>query len=137
MRKRFKRDLQSLNYIFAFIQNFIMENKLDEEMSYTINLAIEELFTNMVKYNADNPNHILIDIVKEDDKVIITLTEFDSEPFYIEKVRTYNNKQPLEERPVGGLGIHLIKKMIDHIDYEYKDRKSTITLVKRLRKAYV
>jgi len=137
MRKRFKRDLQSLNYIFAFIQNFIMENKLDEEMSYTINLAIEELFTNMVKYNADNPNHILIDIVKEDDKVIITLTEFDSEPFYIEKVRTYNNKQPLKERPVGGLGIHLIKKMIDHIDYEYKDRKSTITLVKRLRKAYV
>lgn len=114
-----------------------MENKLDEEMSYTINLAIEELFTNMVKYNADNPNHILIDIVKEDDKIIITLTEFDTEPFYIEKVRTYNNKQPLEERPVGGLGIHLIKKMIDHIDYEYKDRKSTITLVKRLRKAYV
>ena len=137
MQKRFKRDLQSLNYIFAFIQNFIMENKLDEEMSYTINLAIEELFTNMVKYNADNPNHILIDIVKEDDKVIITLTEFDTEPFYIEKVRTYNSTQPLEERPVGGLGIHLIKKMIDHIDYEYKDRKSTITLVKRLRKAYV
>jgi anti-sigma regulatory factor (Ser/Thr protein kinase) len=137
MRKNFKRDLQSLDHIFAFIQNFIMENKLDEAISYTINLAIEELFTNMVKYNADNPNNILIDIVKEDDKIVITLTEFDTEPFSIEQVRTYNSTQPLHERPVGGLGIHLIKKMVDHIDYEYKDRNSTITLIKRLRKAYV
>jgi anti-sigma regulatory factor (Ser/Thr protein kinase) len=137
MRQRFKREIESLDHIFAFIQDFVLENKLDEGMSYTINLAIEELFTNMVKYNAENPNYILIDIVKEVDKLIITLIDFDTEPFDIDTVRAYNRAQSLEERPVGGLGIHLIRNMVDHIDYEYKNRNSTITLVKRLGKAYV
>jgi len=38
----------------------------------------------------------------------------------------------LEERKPGGLGIHLVKRLVDHIDYEYADRNSTTTFIKNL-----
>lgn len=137
MKKKFKRDLSSLESIFTFIKNFVNRNSIDESLSYLLNLAIEELFTNMVKYNSQNPNPILIQLSKVKNKLVVSMTEFDTEPFDIKKVRSYDHNQSLKDRPIGGLGIHLVKNMVDTIEYSYENRNSTITLVKRLRKAYV
>lgn len=137
MEKKFKRDLSSLESIFTFIKNFVNLNSIDESLSYLLNLAIEELFTNMVKYNSKNPNPILIQLSKEKNALVVSMTEFDTEPFDIKKVRSYDHNQSLKDRPIGGLGIHLVKNMVDTIEYSYENRNSTITLVKRLRKAYV
>jgi anti-sigma regulatory factor (Ser/Thr protein kinase) len=137
MKKKFKRDLSSLESIFTFIKNFVNRNSIDESLSYLINLAIEELFTNMVKYNSQNPNPILIQLSKEKNTLVVSMTEFDTEPFDIKKARSYDHNQSLKDRPIGGLGIHLVKNMVDTIEYTYENRNSTITLVKRLRKAYV
>jgi anti-sigma regulatory factor (Ser/Thr protein kinase) len=41
-------------------------------------------------------------------------------------------QKPIEERPVGGLGLHLLKKVMDDVQYEYQDRESKITLVKKI-----
>ena len=91
----------------------------------------------MVKYNSKNPNPILIQLSKEKNALVVSMTEFDTEPFDIKEVRSYDHNQSLKDRPIGGLGIHLVKNMVDKIDYSYENRNSTITLVKRLREAYV
>ena len=132
MDKKFKRDLSSLDDIFKFIDEFSLKTGLDESVVFTINLVVEELFTNMVKYSSENINEILLQLKKDENDLIIHLTDFDVDPFDINKIAEVDTKQSLEERRVGGLGIHLVKQMMDKIEYEYKDRQSKIILIKHL-----
>ncbi|MCH8872697.1 ATP-binding protein [candidate division KSB1 bacterium] len=134
MDKKFKRDLKSLDEIFKFINEFSAKTGVDESVVFTINLVVEELFTNIVKYTSENSNEILLQLKKNEDDLIIHLTDFDVDPFDITKTAEVDTKQSLEERRVGGLGIHLVKQMIDKIEYEYKDRQSKIILIKHLEK---
>jgi anti-sigma regulatory factor (Ser/Thr protein kinase) len=137
MKKKFKRHINSLEKIFKFLEEFEERHKLDKSISFAINLAVEELFTNMVKYRAKNPNDILIDLSKDANKVFVVLTDYDVEPYDIKQAKTYDAKQPLEDREAGGVGIHLVKKFIDDIDYKYHDGTSKITLIKYLEKRNV
>ncbi len=137
MDQKFKRALSSLDEIFTFINEFSCETGLDESVVFTINLVVEELFTNMVKYTSENSNAILLKLKKDENDLIIHLTDFDVDPFDITKTVEVDTKQSLEERGVGGLGIHLVKQMIDKIEYEYKDRQSKIILIKHLEKGHV
>ena len=132
MDKKFKRDVSSLDDIFRFIDEFSVKTGLDESVVFTINLVVEELFTNMVKYSSENINEILLELKKDENDLIIHLTDFDVDPFDINKTAEVDTKQSLKERRVGGLGIHLVKQMIDKIEYEYKDRQSKIILIKHL-----
>ncbi len=134
MDKKFKRDLSSLDEIFKFINEFSAKTGVDESVVFTINLVVEELFTNMVKYASENSNEILLELKKNEDDLIIHLTDFDVDPFDISKTAEVDTQQSLEERRVGGLGIHLVKQMIDKIEYDYKNRQSKIILTKHLEK---
>ena len=129
--------MDSLESIFTFIQKFVSHNGLNDSLSYQLNLVIEELFTNMVKYNSQNQNPILIQLIKQKYKLVVSMTEFDTEPFNIKQVKSYDRNQILQERSVGGVGIHLVQNIMDQIDYKYDNRTSTIILIKRLGKVYV
>lgn len=135
METKFQRKIDSLKQIFDFVSKFINQNKLDEDTAFSINLVIEELFTNMVKYHPGNSNDILISISKDSNKLIISLTDYDVEPFDITDTKDVNPNQSLEERRIGGLGLYFVMKMMDTVTYEYKDRQSKITLIKQLRKS--
>jgi serine/threonine-protein kinase RsbW len=137
MEKRFSRRIAAVEGIFAFVSGFAARNKVSESVAFKLNLAVEELFVNMVKYNPGNHNDILISLSKDQDRLIVTLTDFDVEPFDVTKADEYDSSEPLDRRPVGQLGIHLVKSMIDELRYDYKDRQSRITLVKDLGKANV
>jgi anti-sigma regulatory factor (Ser/Thr protein kinase) len=137
MEKKFKRDLSALDGIFELISEFIITNQIDEEIGFPINLAVEELFTNMVKYNPDNANDILMSLEKDENKLIVTLTDFDAEAFDVTQAKEVDTNQALADRRIGGLGIHLTRKMVDDIKYEYVNRQSKITLIKYLEKQHV
>jgi serine/threonine-protein kinase RsbW len=135
MEKKFPRDINSLKQIFDFASKFIEQNKLEEDIAFSLNLVTEELFTNMVKYHPGNVNDILISIAKDSNKLIISLTDYDVEPFDITDTKDVNPNQSLEERRIGGLGLYFVMKMMDNVTYEYKDRQSKITLIKQLRES--
>ncbi len=132
MEKHFQRDIKSLDKIFGFICEFIAENKIDESTAFSINFAIEEIFINMVKYNPENQNNISISLNKDGNKLILCLTDYDVGHFDITKLKEVDSSQPLQERKAGGLGLHIVKQMVDEIDYEYKNRNSRITIIKHL-----
>ena len=135
MEKKFRRKIDSLENIFKFAAKFINQNQLNEDTAFAVNLVIEELFTNMVKYHPGNSNDILISIAKDANKLIISLTDYDVEPFDITDTKDVNPNQSLEERGIGGLGLYFVMKMMDNVNYEYKDRQSKITLIKELRES--
>ncbi len=132
MEKKFKRDLRSLEKVFDFIDNFIAKQGIDHSIKNAVYLAIDELFTNMVRYHPKNRNDISLALKKEKNKVIIRLIDRDVEPFDITKSKDPNIQASLDERSPGGLGIYLTKNVVDNIQYEYRDRTSIITLTKNL-----
>jgi len=132
MGKKFKKDITSLDLIFDYINTFVSTWQLDASISFSIRFVVEELFTNMVKYNRGAMNDILISLKKNNQNVIIGLVDYDVEPFDLTKVADVDITKPLEFRRAGGLGIHIVKRMVDQIHYEYENRNSKITVIKNL-----
>ena len=130
MEQTFSRSLDQLHEVFIFLDSFAEASDVDMSVSLPVRLAVEELFTNMVKYNKDSRADITLAIDRSDDAVTIVLTDFDTEPFDITSAGEVDVTASLEERTPGGLGIHLVKRMVDEIHYRYKDRVSQITLIK-------
>ena len=121
MEKKFKKNINQLDPVFDFIAEFIKRYQIHDAAYYFINLALEELFTNMVKYNPNGKQDISISLTREENKVHIRLDDFSKIPFDITQTREVNTHLPLTDRPIGGLGVHLVKKMSDEIHYEYKN----------------
>jgi len=132
MRRSFKRDVAALNDIFRFTDEFVSGNKIDKSVSFAMNLAIEELFTNIIKYSTGNGSDISIHLDVTGGDLVIKITDFDVERFDLTKAEKVDTDKSLEERKVGGIGLHLVRNMVDKITYEYKDRSACITLVKHL-----
>jgi serine/threonine-protein kinase RsbW len=93
---------------------------------------VEELFTNMVKYNPDAIRDIALSFGQNNSTLTVRLTDFDVAPFDVTRAPPVDVTKPLEERAIGGLGLHLVRQMADTIRYEYADGRSTITFTKAL-----
>ncbi len=126
--RNFSKKIDSLSAIYDFASGFISEHKIPATHAYTIQLSLEEVFTNMVKYNSESDNEPLIELDKKGPQVILRLTDYDVHEFDIRQAGNVDTERPAAETPVGGLGIHLIKKLVDQIDYDYQDRNSVVTL---------
>jgi len=132
VEKRFDREFGSLEAIFEFVQGFVSRLNLDKGVSFSMDLAVEELFTNMVKYNSGAGDKILIRMSQESRSIIVELIDFNVDPFDPDSVEEVTADMPIDERRPGGLGLHLVKSIVDKISYEYKDRQMKVTVIKRL-----
>jgi serine/threonine-protein kinase RsbW len=137
MHKRFQRTIASLQTIFDFIDDFVTAYRIDDSSAFAISIMVEELFTNMVKHNPHTVNDVAIDLQREGATVRITLTDSDVEPFDLTAAEEVDVRESLDNRKPGGLGIHLVKNLADDIRYEYKNRQSKITLIKKLEREHV
>ena len=132
MRQEFDKSLTSLKSVFQFVQEFFSRERVDASHRYAVDLAVEELFTNMVKYSPEGTQAIVIQLEKKDHCLEIRLTDFDVESFDPTQAPEVAINSPIEERTPGGLGLHLIRKLFDTMEYEYIDRRSRIILKKNL-----
>ena len=132
MERTFARNLESLGEVFTFLQEAATSLSFDEGTKFTVNMAVEELFTNMIKYGAGGEDAIEIGVEKSDSQLTLRLIDSNSEPFDLTDLEAVNTSAPLEERKPGGLGIHLVKCIMDEVSYEYKNRETRIRLVKNL-----
>jgi serine/threonine-protein kinase RsbW len=132
MKKRFPRDLDSLARITSFVAIFLRENQLRPELSFDVNLILEELFTNFVKYNPEGQQDIEVGLERNGEELEIRLMDVGVNEFDPTQAPEVDVSKKPEERTPGGLGIHLVRKLADEINYEYRDGTSIITVTKRL-----
>jgi serine/threonine-protein kinase RsbW len=133
MENTFKRSFDSLEELFAFTESFLETESVGADDRHDVHFAVEELFTNMVKYNAAGHADISLTLERSGDRLLVTLTDSDSPPFDVTKSPPVDIHRPIEEREPGGLGLHLTKKVVDSIEYEHEDGCTTITFSKDLR----
>lgn len=130
MQKKFARNIDALSDIYQFAEDVFASGNIGDEVRFPVHLALEELYVNMVEYYPDNDNDILLDVAAIDGKVVVTMTDFDVDPFDVTAPRNIDTELPLGERIPGGLGLHLVQQMVDNLEYEHRDRQSTIRFTK-------
>ncbi|HVR30380.1 MAG TPA: ATP-binding protein [Thermoanaerobaculia bacterium] len=130
----FPRQIAALDDIFTFLEVFIDRHRIDDDTGFAIRFAAEELFTNMVKYNKGTSHGIALAVAIDEAGQLVRLELVDSgvDPFDPSALEPVNVDAPLEERVPGGLGLHLVRALVDDLSYDYADREMKVTVVKRL-----
>jgi serine/threonine-protein kinase RsbW len=128
----FARSFESLPAIVGFTAAAFARAGIDPGLRQDVDFALEELFTNMVKYSAASRADVRIELTPIEGGVEVTLTDYDVEPFDVTKAPDADVNLPIEQRRPGGLGLHLIRRLLDSIEYEYskEHRQSRITFRK-------
>lgn len=127
MQQRYQRNFDELRSIVADTERFFAEHAIEPALRPPVDLCIEELFVNMVTYNTETREPILLEMRAIDGGIEISLADFDVERFDPTEIRDVDTDAPLSERTPGGLGLYLVMKMVDSIHYEYRDRRSKVT----------
>lgn len=130
----FERSYASLDELFQFLDRGLEEGEVSDTDRFALRLALEELFTNMVKYSSSKTSSISVRLDVRNGTFMMVLTDFDADPFDPTAHPAPDIQAPLSERRAGGLGLHLARTMVDSIDHEYADRKNIITLRKTVGK---
>lgn len=110
---------------------WLEEQKTPPEATFLVSLAIEELVTNCIKYGYDDTNEHIIDILLflSDHKLTMTVID-DGHPFDPLAAPPPDLSLAIEDRPIGGLGIHMLRELADEMTYERKEGTNRLTLTK-------
>jgi anti-sigma regulatory factor (Ser/Thr protein kinase) len=130
--KAFDRSFAALDQVFEFADTFFRDHGVEDRSAFALKLAIEEIFTNFVKYNPDSQASLKIQLEQNGGDVVVRLVDPDTEPFDITHYDIADTSSGLEDRVPGGLGLYLVRKMVDNVEYEHADRTSTIILTKKV-----
>jgi serine/threonine-protein kinase RsbW len=127
-----KNELIEIGRMSQIIDEFCASNKLPPETAFALNLSLEEILTNIIRYGyGDNDDHVIhVRLNLHQDQVYIEV-EDDGKPFNPLEVEPPDIHKPLDERPIGGLGIHLVKNHMDSLRYKRKEGRNLLIMRKK------
>ena len=130
--REFPKQIASLEEVFGFLEGFYAEEGIRTRTGLSLSLVVEELFTNLVKYNTASRNPIVLRLSKEDGRAHLELVDRDVDRFDPSTVAPVDVDAPMAERRPGGLGLHLVRAIVDRITFAYQDRVLRIAVDKDL-----
>lgn len=126
LRGEKKRLLQAL-------ETFAAEHGLPAKVRQAADLALEEHVTNVLNYAyADSAPHEIRVRLSCDEHTLHVEVEDDGRAFNPLQVPPVDTSIPLEERPLGGLGIHLMREFMDGLDYRREAGRNVLHMTKHL-----
>lgn len=131
---RLDADLQDIERLNRMVRQFGELHDVPGRTLYAMNLAIDELVTNVVLYGYDDARgqEIAVQIEGAPGELRATITD-GGRQFDPLTVPRPDLDVPLEKRALGGLGIHLVRSLMDRVDYARVDGKNVLTVKKRIR----
>lgn len=136
IEKEFVAKKEELPNVISFIEYELEKFEFNTKIIMQFNLIIEELFVNIANYaykdKEDGKCKIMIDYNKEKQKVILSLEDNGIKFNPLEK-EDPDTSLSVEDREIGGLGILLVKKNMDNIEYKYEDNKNILILSKNVK----
>ena len=126
-----KNDLSELDRLYDRIEDFSNRAGLPPKYCCQINLVLEEVFTNIVTYGyRDRDAHWIRMVVSMEAGCLTIRVEDDGIPFNPAEVQRPDVECTLEDRPVGGLGVHIVRSFTRDIIYKRSQQKNILILKK-------
>ncbi|MEA3210197.1 MAG: serine/threonine-protein kinase RsbW [Chthoniobacter sp.] len=131
---RLPADVKEIERLNRLVRQFGELHELPLRTLYGMNLALDEAVTNVILYGFDNPagQEVKVCVEVADSEVRGEVTDAGRE-FNPLTVPPPNLAAPLEERELGGLGIHLLRSLMDKVTYRRENAKNVLTMSKRIR----
>ena len=126
-----RNDLSELETLSQHLNKFGEGTSLSEANITDVNICLDELFTNIISYGfKDNLEHITQFHLHLNDNELTVIIEDEGVAFNPLKKKDPDIPADLKDVKIGGLGIHIVRKLMDDIHYERKDGKNKLTLKK-------
>jgi len=125
-------DLSELERLSLLVEEFGGENNFKTEEEYAIYLCLEEMVTNVISYAWPDGGEHTIDIrLAVGEESIRVEIDDDGVEFNPVEFGAPDTAAPAEERPIGGLGIHLVKQTMDDMFYQRVDNRNALIMKKK------
>jgi anti-sigma regulatory factor (Ser/Thr protein kinase) len=130
---RIVNDLAELARVAEIVDEFCATRSIPADCAFKINVALEELLTNTITYGySDARRHeIAIALAHAGDEITVELSD-DARPFDPLQASPPDLDSAIEDRRVGGLGVHLVKSLMDEVAYAHRDGRNHVTLRKKI-----
>lgn len=124
--------LDELERIASAVEDLGQQEDWPTDLVFRVNLVLEELGINIMNYGHDDGLHEFeIALTSEADAVTIEITD-DGRPFDpLNDATLPDVTAPIEDRTVGGLGIHLVRTMMDDLSYRREQCKNHLVMIIR------
>jgi serine/threonine-protein kinase RsbW len=125
--------LDQLSTIRAFVGQVGCDLGLDERTIYALELAVDEACTNVIRHAyRGQGGEIRIRVEQMDDRVQVVIRDW-GQAFDPQAIPLPDVTAPLEQRPLGGVGLFLMRQMMDSVEFEFSPNDGNkLTMTKRL-----
>jgi anti-sigma regulatory factor (Ser/Thr protein kinase) len=133
IRKDFeiKNDLTEIDILTASILELCRNNGIGEDFYYDIRLALEEAVSNTIKYGyEDEQVHMIRVRAGMENQEFFIEIEDDGKAFNPLDTPDPNLSLPVEEKPIGGLGIYLLRAVMDQVEYRRDGTRNILRMTK-------
>jgi sigma-B regulation protein RsbU (phosphoserine phosphatase) len=130
-----KNQLTEIDRFKESFNIFSEENGFPTPIRRELNIVFDDLLTNIVSYayQDDEEHEIEVRVEADGERIVVSISD-DGIPFNPLDADTPDTSLSLEERKLGGLGIHLVRKLMDKVSYQRRITKNRLTLVKNISK---
>jgi anti-sigma regulatory factor (Ser/Thr protein kinase) len=126
-------DVTEIARVTALVETFSKCHNIPEAVMFHVTLALDELLTNIISYGfSDGSRHKITASISIDGDVLEAETVDDGIAFDPLARPSPKLDLSVEEREIGGLGIHFIRRVMDHVDYRRIDGRNHLRMLKKL-----
>ncbi len=130
---RLKNDLNEIERLANSVLAFGDENKLKDNIIWEIRLILEEIVTNIISYGyEDKENHIIVVSIDTGEKDITISIKDDGIPYNILEHPKPDLEIPFQDRDIGGLGIYMVREIMDEVNYKRVDNMNQLVMRRSL-----
>ncbi len=128
-----KNDLCEITRLLNLVEQFAKDTGLPDDALNAVMLSLDEAVTNTINYGFPGGGiHCIRLTLRREPDSITSIIEDDGIPFNPLEAPEADLTSPIEDRPIGGLGIHFIRNYMDELYYRREDGKNIFTLVKKI-----
>lgn len=126
-------DIAEIPRLLDWVETCCAECGVEGDTPFKLALVLEEAVANVINHafvGASSPPRIAVELAIEDDETTAEVID-NGQPFDPTAASEPDRASPLESRDVGGLGIHLIREMMDRVEYRRAGGENRLRLEKR------
>ena len=126
-------DPAGVQEVNAALAGFAEAHALAADVRRSLNIALDELLANALSHGRTGPDpcSVTVEVELDQERVTVTVTD-NGTPFDPFDRDAPDTTLSVEERPIGGLGLHLVGQLMDEVSYQRREGHNVVVLVKQL-----
>ena len=126
-------EIESLATADKAVGDFAESMSWPDEATFKVKLVLEEILMNVISYGGDSSHkpRITLHLSQQNDLLSMEISD-DGIAYDPLTAPPLDLESDLDDRPIGGLGVHLVRELMDNVSYRYKDGRNHLLVTKTL-----